>query len=492
MRINFIFDRLNSESSIKTILYSYFVVCVLIVLFSDILPYLQDDTIYFTSAKQFSINQTCYGNSIIDFNYSKVGEFNWYGPGYHLIYGSLSCIFGFNEGKSILIFNIILWSLITYCFSKKFPLQAFSITLTLLLSPFFFYQFSFYPIILNTFVGLLAYFVLLRIDEKDSQTKSLLYFFLIIIVGVFFRISLVFLFGLIFKQAKNYRTIFKYSTIFLLLIFTAWLYQIFFCAPMYINADEIIGLISQKKYSSFIIIFVENLFTNGKKYFDDFTISHLSIWISILLIFISPLLLKKNIFKNIKTWYLSLCLVNLIYILFVFGLYSSKSFFVEKQIIILLPINSIFLIVCVDKIRFFFIFASISLWPLQFKRTINGIQLSKHSFYLSEHMDEIKSINTLLERNISKNNNDICNILISLEEFNKFSETEFSSVNCSLPIQTSKGIKLRYIWIINTLPNFHSNHSLYKDDYFISLVKNPPKNFFLIDEIDDVYLFKHN
>lgn len=54
----------------------------------------EDEVIYYGSAQVFAETGSLQAESCINEDVSPIGKFNWYGPGYNVVYGSLQQIIG--------------------------------------------------------------------------------------------------------------------------------------------------------------------------------------------------------------------------------------------------------------------------------------------------------------------------------------------------------------------------------------------------------------
>ncbi|MFN5370375.1 MAG: hypothetical protein ACK5B6_02835 [Bacteroidia bacterium] len=106
-------NKLKTQRLIFKIAYYVAVSLVFFIIFyafrtgNGVRPTHEDDCIYFNSARLFYETGSLKAWGFIDSNVSLIGEYNWYGPGYGLLYGGISKIFSFHEGATIIAFHFL-------------------------------------------------------------------------------------------------------------------------------------------------------------------------------------------------------------------------------------------------------------------------------------------------------------------------------------------------------------------------------------------------
>ena len=95
-------------------IYILLVVLLVTVLFfqsinkEEYFPSYEDELIYYNSAKLFNESNSLKSAFCLNEDRSYIGDFNWYGPFYHVIYGGTAKVFGFNN-IFFIVFNYFLF-----------------------------------------------------------------------------------------------------------------------------------------------------------------------------------------------------------------------------------------------------------------------------------------------------------------------------------------------------------------------------------------------
>ncbi len=485
----------NNHSYSFWIIILFFSISLSVILYFPILPLIQDDTIYFNAARQFSETQTLYGNSIINYNYSRFGEFNWYGPGYHLVYGCISLVFGFHDGKTSLIFHWLIWLVAILLIRKQFPESANGITISLLTSPFFCFPITFYPIILNSTIAIFGFLFAIKQYRNNSKLRSssMVFFIMTVVFGTFLRITHIFNFALSYALVKSKKNFYIITVSFLILIGLTWIFQTLFCAPMYIKGDDIVNQLITKKTLIFSAIVLQNIYNNLIEYFSVIDAAGLQISLSIFAVIFSPLFICKKRFSEIKNLYFGIIALNLTLVLVLLGLYSPKPIYLNKQIIILFPLNIIFLFVYIAKSKFSrrtIIVSNLLFVPITISDTYKTIFDMQHAQDLRTTSNLIQGLNSFLTSKATTKNSEIVNILVDVKSFKMLNEAEYSTFMYSLPLSNSIGQNLRYIFVI---PSVSSTNPIEdnKSHFYLSLQeKKNESKLKLFERKDALFLYQ--
>lgn len=486
---------LNALISPWSLLIFFFGSSLFFVFHLDIYPFFRDDAIYFNAARQFSECQTVYGNAIINFDHSKIGEFNWYGPGYHLIYGMPSLILGFNEGKTSLLLHVLLWTIAIILVIRNFPEHRLILSILMIASPFYYYHFHFYPVIINTFVTLISFLIMIQLTKGKEKNKFsiILGFIFSIVFGAFLRITHVLSFALLYCRANTKRKFVFVSLSFILIVGLTWLYQTYFCAPMFIAADETINLLGNKDFITFGYIFILNFIRNLIIYFQKIEFQDLQFWITLIISMIAPLFLTKEKLDKIRPVYQGLLFMNISYIAVLFALYNANPFFLNKQLIILLPANFIFIIVYLiqkNSHNKIFLIVNLLFFPFTIVKTTKAIEIGHQCQRAKYDVEMVKNAPDLVFRNIKEEGNKVLNILIDHKAFKSLDEIQYCALFCELPFQSAAGNNLRNVFIIHPNESFSIDE---RGDYLLSLTKMPESNkLSLISESPGLILYKIN
>jgi hypothetical protein len=462
------------------------------------IPLDEDEAIYLSSGKLFYETNSTKSVGCINEERSKIGEFNWYGPFFHLLYGSVLKMTKGNYG-SIFFFNIIL--LVTIFIKLNFRYNDSNLNSVLLnlgifsLTPVSLYTQNYYPVCFFVFINL----VVLRFYlEAHFKPEKLMLFLAIVLLCTTIRITYFFWVFVIFfipNQSKtsirNKFVLFLLSTLFLVFymkFFTARPYQgIKSFRYVYDTFDGNNVLIFLYKLKMFIRNSFDNVMDNYILLFKSFDID--VYLFHLILVLITVLLFRRDSRVQIqfKGLYFYICVYYVALIL----LYKTSPFYFVKQICFVLPIIIFLLIQLLDrKELLIFCFVCLLFLPFRFNKIVSNLQARKE---IRNNWDDIKlfrdSINDFIYSNITLDNR-VSNNVNVLFPYAKLGIP--GNLDCLIFPLSKNGISILYTCNPNgeTLEDIYKLHNKIQIDYIFALNNLNYNNYKLIDQESKMKLYR--
>jgi hypothetical protein len=372
----------------------------------------EDEMIYYNSAKLFYETNSLKAGFCINENRSSVGEFNWYGPGYAFIYGSVAKMFGFTNYFFVafhyalfILCLLIIWK---FPFNKIKRLLFLAIFLSTYAS--FSYIFTYFPEELNLFFSLL---LLLLYAKIKTNKYILIYYVILIITFSLVRVSFIFwIFTIFFIKDSPLKKIFSVILSLLLLLFIL-VYIKLFNAPAFVQGlKEIYGSINGTGFVPAIIKITKNGLMNGIALYENASSSVFCIVILLIIAVFSVLTIKQS---DLINWGLVLLLL-MVWVVFLL-LYVFLPMYIEKQLLFFIPV-CIYLIIRNKKYISLLLFFSIFLFaPYALLKTKNFIDDSKKFYYSYQSERNDRNYCSSIFNNVSIHKKEI-NVLFQYQDFN--------------------------------------------------------------------------
>ena len=292
----------------------------------------EDETIFYGSAQVFAGSLSLHAESCNFEDVSKVGMFNWYGPGYNATYGSLQLLFGhywslFIRFHFALALGVILMILLMPGRWEEKLLVASSLLIS---ETFTNYIFSYYPELLHTFFSAVLIMLLVQIYRKTEKRSLIVLYVALVLLFTLFRVTTIFWLAALLPMGENWRSRIPFIATFLFGVGAAIIYMKFFLAPPF--APQMVKL--EDLYSghlgSFIIKSFLSTWDNAKQIyaFNSVPVNFLLVLMAILLV---------NYFKSREKLQLSVLLIALCLFGVLMAYYTVHPFFFVKQTAMLLP-----------------------------------------------------------------------------------------------------------------------------------------------------------
>jgi hypothetical protein len=437
----------------------------------------EDEITYFSSAKLFSETNSLKASCCINESRSKIGEFNWYGPSYHIIFGSITYIFG-NSPSVFIIFNYFLFLLSIFFISKfnlEKKLKKMFIVLYLCSYASFSYVFTFFP---ETLHLTMIITLLLVYSYTPKRNNILLFIGLVLLFSLIKYTFILFIFLTIPDILSKKKNKIIYMSISILSFFLIFIYFKFFTAPAFAKGLKLIhGESDSNGIITTLINVLKNGYTNLYTFFNKSTISLSIISVFLLIITTSLVVITKKIYRtNLKLF--SIYFLAISYFLIYLFFYTSDTFFFEKQAIVIIPILIFFLVNSAEDLSIYYSIFIFLFLPFSLMKTKNNINDRRNSFHqLALNKNKIDQLQTIFNGiSINPNKKEI-NVLIDYSAFQIFNNLTLSF----LPVSINK-TPILYTTNINC-SNKYELHNKIKVDYIISkeIINN-----------DDYTLLKNN
>lgn len=388
------------------LLYVYIglITCIVTCLFiysindSEFFPINEDESIYYNSARLFYETNSTKAVICISENRSAIGQYNWYGPAYQLIYGLIAKIFGFTKTYFItfhyLLFIASIFLLWLLPLNKIKRLFFISIYLSTYAS--FSFIFTYFPEMLNMVITIILLVIFSRINLK---TNKLIYAFIpLILLFSIIRITNVFWIFSIIVFADTIKRKIQFSAISFLVFFIVFLYMKLFTAPSYVLGLNSIhnGEFMVSNVFLTIKILLLNAIHNSIALFSNANSS--VILILLLMVTITYSIFNstnKHIWVRHKIHVLGILTVIVTTMIVELLLYYTQALTIEKQIAFFIPLLIFIIILLGKNYKLIFFFCCFIFLPISILKSKNYVDAHKEFSHLINSKKEY--INNLSE-----------------------------------------------------------------------------------------------
>lgn len=449
---------------------------------NGVMPTHEDDCIYFNSAKLFYETGSLKAWGFIDNNVSRIGEFNWYGPGYGLLYGGISKMFSFNEGATIIYFHFLFLLFALYLMSRIID-KKYSVPFLIITSGVIPYLFSFQPVMFHysasVILGAFLFKYYSNLDNIEIRNRYLFKFLILVFLFSFFRVTTIFwLSGLLadFKSFK--RWLFNLSLFFAGLILSIVFIQLF-TAPMYISAGAEIDKAISFKLVLFIVNFIATIKNNLILFYSCFEVEHIYLFISY------PFLIWAYS-QSRSNHLLATMIINFTTIIVMFGLYVGSPFYMEKQIAFLVCLNIMAILYFTNgSIRKVYIISMMLLIPVHANRLFSFYDKSQYAYIEAQSNSIAKDIVNIKYFSFYK---PINTLLFSYLEFERLPVNYFV-LSSSYPMSDANLNILRYSAYLGEKDIFEVDSKKFID-YYLTTKNDCPNNFICVGKSKYFYLYR--
>jgi len=428
---------MNIEKATNYILIAFILSMILIVslLFwwsvsgGHIFPNYEDECTYYNSARLFYETNSLKAVSCINEQRSFIGQHNWYGPAFHLIYGLFAKIFGLNNYYFIifhyLLFLVSLFLIFLLNLDKTKKLFFASIFLSTYVA--YSFIFTYYPEAILIFITIL---LLVVHSNLDKSSKWLVVFIFLILISSFIRITNVFwIFSILFVAKSNISRKFRIAIIGVVFLCVI-LYMKLFTAPVFWGLAAFSTIHSQDILEIEIIKIatttVSNIFSNLTSIYRNFNPS--VILVLVLIIIASYNLIKYRNRNNILSL-VGLFLVVISTYITLLSLYTTNPFFFEKQTAFLIPILLFIIVSCSRNLLIYLALSFFILLPVTMFKSVDNIKSRRFFYSKINEYSELKDNVIKLKEYLEPKNSEI-NILCSYSEYG----LPNSMIMCFLPL----------------------------------------------------------
>jgi len=443
----------------------------------------EDEALYYKSAKLFYETNSIKAAGCITEGVSKILQTSWYGPFYHIFYGGIAKIFGFNNYYFVIIhlllilFSIYILSLLNISIEKRIVVFVAFLSAPGILS----YIFTLFPESLHLFFSVVLMFLLTKIYQKPEDRKYIIVFVILVLFFTLFRVTTIFWLIGILPFAKNKKEFALYTVVLMGGVVFALLYMRFFTAPAFAEGIKKFDYLFQFQIFDFGKYIMGSLLKNIYGVFSQSSIPlfYLFVLFSITLV---------QLFKEWDKILLSATLIAILSFFTLLSFYVSASFYFEKQTAFLFPLLIVANIISSSQKNKILIIVFISILPFSLVQTYENIHARKIMY--AEYVKNEKMVSQFSE---------LANIVNpDKESIIQWLYGEYNFPNnlteAILPYSNKKGYPIRYTTNI-CLPTASDSIKFqrfgkYKIDYILSKNKLEFNDIELIKKTDYYYFYK--
>lgn len=445
----------------------------------------EDESIYLLSSKCFAYTNSIKATDFIDDKVSKIGECNWYGPFYQIVFGFFMK-FTTTDSVFFIWFNAFCVLLIIVIIFKFFkisnPLKYTFATYILLYPTLLPFLFTTFPEVFNILLAVILAVFLYKIDNKQDNKKLLIAFVFTVIISILFRITFVFWLLALIPLGRNIKEFFLYLFIFVLAFIFTLLYKYYFNAPYFAEASLPIDNIIRGDLSVLGAV-LKNFIKNAVLFFSSNKITGFIFLFLIFYNFYFFFTTKRKIF-------ISILLVTCSYIVLFFSFYTIFEVHFNKQIATLFVLLLLGIIIYREHsvIKTFFLIGS--LFFLFNILPVYQFIMDSHASYNKLHV-ELKDFSHSIQNiqnMIGEPENEVI-IRVCYWDWPKIPLLQ------SIPVNTKNNKPIRYSWSL--IPSENVSDSLrfctptgLKFNYLLSRYPVNIASFKLIEQNQQLFLYK--
>jgi len=217
-----------------------------------------DEVINYCSAILFDETGSVRAEGSINEDVSRVGQMNWYGPGYTIFYGSLRAIFG--DAPYLFVWINLVLAMLTLglvYFQNGNSENKLRMTNALAFTwQFSAYIFTYFPETLNLLVAMVLVLLLLRLNETNdlkSRSKIILIYFTVVLIFILCRVTFVFWLVALVGVSGSRKEAIRMFFLFAITLVVVLLYMKYFTAPPYAGEMQKIDKLYQFSILEFIL-----------------------------------------------------------------------------------------------------------------------------------------------------------------------------------------------------------------------------------------------
>lgn len=398
----------------------------------------EDEVINYCSAKVFSETGSVRAESCISENVSRIGEMNWYGPGYSIMYGAMRLMFDQSPSLFIKIhFTFALITIILILFFLPISLEdrLLSGSILIFTEQFTGYIFTYFPESFHLLIAVIFTLLIIKIHQStdgNMKNRFIIIFIMLVIVVSLSRVTTIFwLAGLIGvsacrKERKKMILVFAVGLVVILL------FMRYFTAPPYAGGMQKIDRLFKLDILDFISKTVLSTLGNTFR-----LLKSSSIVVYILLVLVIMAAVRWWQTKHQILGAALLISISLLGALMAY--YSAGEWYFLKQSAILLPLLIISLILTSSSqvFKYTILILSFLFFPLLYKNVSNSINEHKKAFQALQSYRSFQNALNELPDFISEQSN--ITILWLYTEYDFGSTTE-----AILPFSTKHGNPILY------------------------------------------------
>jgi hypothetical protein len=340
----------------------------------------EDEVIYYCSGKLFSATNSLRAEGCIAEKVSAVGQMNWYGPGYNIVYGTLFKITGIQPAAFPWFHFLLAMGILILIFFLPIELE-FRFVLAICLAAtqqFCVYIYTFFPETLILFMAGVLSFLFCKIDKTDNEGTKRIYLLAFVFCVLLFtlcRITFIFWLAGLIAFANNKRSMIITTVFFIAGVLTSLVYMRIFIAPPYASDMQKFDLLYEGQYTEFIRQSLRAFVSKLNSVFLERT-SVINIFFSLLAVSgIGYLITRSRII-------LAALLISGCLLFVMFAYYTISQFYFIKQTAMLIPLLLIALLTGFPNRKLAYALAVVLLitFPSPFNKTTEAIQTGREGY----------------------------------------------------------------------------------------------------------------
>lgn len=309
----------------------------------------EDEVINFCAAKLFSETGSVQAEGCITEDVSRIGRMNWYGPGYHLLYGSMRNLFG--DSPTLFIQLHFAFALLTVLmvFFLPVPVENKLLIANALVSTqqFASYIFTYFPEALHLLLALVLILLLIFIHRSNGpgeRNRYVTLFIIMVLILTIVRVTTIFWLAALIGLSESRSTALKMTFVFMAGLFMTLLYMKFFTAPPYAGEMQKIDQLYEFNVMGFVVKTLKAMVRNTFM---------LVISGSVSVYFLLALLMMAVVrwWKTRERFLLASLLVSLVSMAALMAFYSSYPWYFLKQSAVLVPLLLVALMLSAGSTR---------------------------------------------------------------------------------------------------------------------------------------------
>ena len=309
----------------------------------------EDEVINFCSAKLFSETGSVRAESCITEDVSRIGRMNWYGPGYHLLYGSMRNIFG--DSPTLFIQLHYAFALLTVLLVLFLPVPVENKLLIanalIFTQQFTSYIFTYFPEALHLLLALVLILLLIFIQRSKGaaeRNRYVTFFIIMVLILTIARVTTIFWLAALIGLSESRSTALKMTFVFMACLFMTLLYMKFFTAPPYAGEMQKIDQLYEFNVVGFVLKTLSAMVRNT---YTLVTSGSVSVYFLLTLM----LLTAGRWWKSKDQFLLASLLVSLVSMAALMAFYSSHPWYLLKQSAVLVPLLMVALMLSAGSSR---------------------------------------------------------------------------------------------------------------------------------------------
>lgn len=412
-----------------------------------------DECTYFNSARIFSEANSVVGPVATEGKTSIIGNCNWYGPMYSILYGTIAKVFGVSV-YDFIVFNVFcLACALLLIYRAGFDKQIRLLIITSYMSGYVFvvYIYQLYPEPLHLLFSTILILQLRKIYDaftNNTLTNKLIFkYTLLVLLFSIFRVTTLFWeFGLIaFVSTK--KQAYKMGGLIVLVLCIVLVYMHYFNAPY--NAGILPTVLSEPLSVKELFAVAKTMVLNTYKLITHAVSFYEGLYVLFLLFAVFNFLRTRNRFL------LSTIVIAMGSIIVLLAFYVPDSSFLNKQTayfypLLLIPIFYIGL----SEVKMLSMIILLLFAPVTYIKAYGQIELRKHTFDINEQFKAQSNKVEAIEHYMGTGKPQ--HILLVLDDINY---APYIYIYMHLPFSNKDGYSISYIE--SRFPYFPVNRQLY-------------------------------